>query len=175
MKKAIMILALVPSIALGSLIDLTPGGFNVLNPPPVYVDWRDNHFNHDSFGTAFYTTGLGWDRHFLGSPLFELTLADSGRVATLSWNLTGTPYSFTFLFVGTGPDGTLNMYRVSDDQLRVGEAIVTINDFYPITALGIYGLRPPVLSVPDFSSTIGLFLIGLVSLYAFNYRSKEAK
>jgi len=163
-KITALLLALTCS-AQATLIDLTPGGFRLLDPPKVYLDWQQNHYKHDSFKMAFnniFTPG-GWDSHFLGPPLFNVTPL-GGLTATLSWDLTGRAFIFNYLFVGTGPNGWINMYRVSSDQQKVGEAVITINDLYNITGIGIYGLR-----IPDDGGTILMFGLSVACIVCMRF------
>lgn len=164
-KITVLLLALTCS-AQATLIDLTPGGFSLLDPPKVYLDWQQNHYNHDSFGIAYENIWNGWDSHFLGPPLFNTTPL-GGITCTLMWNLTGTPYIFNYLFVGTGPNGWINMYRVSPDQQQVGEAVISINDLYNITGIGIYGFPP--LRTPDDGGTILMFGLSLACIVCMRF------
>ena len=106
------------------------------------------------------------------SPLFNVTPL-GGATATLSWNLTGTPFIFNYLFVGTGPDGWKNMYQVSLDQQKVGEGVITINGLFDITQIGIYGF-PSLRGVPDSGSAILMFGLsaGVLIALAARYRSR---
>jgi hypothetical protein len=161
MKTKIIILLLAfASSAEASLIDLTPGGFSPFDPPKAYLDWQQHHFGRDSFGIAFNhinNPGDGWNTQFLGSPFFNVTPLGV-TTATLSWDLTGTRFIFNYLFVG-GPDGWINMYRVPLDEQKIGESVVTINDLYAISGIGIYGF--PRLHTPDTGTTLLLFALAL--------------
>jgi hypothetical protein len=160
---ALLLIALAGN-ARATLIDLTPGGFSPLNPPQVYIDWVNNNFGHNAFGIA-YETPSGWVPGFLGPPLFTSTSL-GGSTAALSWNLTGTPYSMGWVFVG-GPDGIVNMYQVSLDQMLSGEGLITINGIYNITGIGIYG--PVRISTPDGGTTLVLFGLAVACIFCVRF------
>jgi hypothetical protein len=58
------------------------------------------------------------------------------------------------------------MYQVSPDQFKNGEALITINELYDITGIGIYGF--PMLAVPESGSAALLF--GLAAACVFCIR-----
>jgi len=152
-----MILALVPSIAFGSLIDLTPGGFIWgPNQPQIVSDWYANtRPKVELFDDNLFTvTGFGTPN------------------IIISWDLRQLLGTFEWLFVqGTSPEGDMgNFYKITSGQRHVGEALVTINGETPVIFFTAFGTFP----APDTGTTLGLFLIGLVSLYASrHYRFKS--
>jgi hypothetical protein len=170
--------ALTLATAKANLIDLTPGGFSNLAPPPIVVDWTKNHFGHDAFPMAFWridNPGNGWlelpppaHEHFLQPPLVNISPIDA-QTATLSWDLTGTRFGMAYVFVGGyvtdesgGIHGFTNMYQASLDQLQSGEDVITVHGTTPIISMGIYGTVP--LFVPDNGTTFILFFLSLVAM-----------
>jgi len=161
--KALILLLALTCNAKASLIDLTPGGFSNLNPPPAVIDWEQPPYGHDSFKMAFEDIRNGGSPLYLGPPLFNTTPL-GGTTATFSWDLTGTPYFFNYLFVGTGPDAWENMYQVSPDQQKVGEAVITINDLYAINGIGIYGFPAVATPTPDAGSTLMMLAFSAICM-----------
>jgi hypothetical protein len=169
--------AITIATAKANLIDLTPGGFNNLAPPPTFVDWEQNHYGHDAFKMAFWridNPGNGWLRlsppthwNFLQPPLVNISPIDA-QTATLSWDLTGTPFGMAYVFVGgyvtddNGIHASTNMYKVSLDQIQSGEGVITVDGTLPIISMGIYGTVP--LFVPDNGPTFILFFLSLVAM-----------
>jgi hypothetical protein len=159
MMKPLLILLLSIGTANATLIDLTPGGFDPSHPPPVFIDWDQHHFGIDSFGIAFENINSGWaPPPYLGPPFFNTTPLGQ-MTAVLTWDLTGTPFIFNYLFVGGFVD---NMYQVTPDQYKLGEAIVTMDGVHNIFSIGIYGF--PSVHTPDSGSTALLLLLGLAAV-----------
>ncbi len=143
---SILIATALGSVAHADLIDLTPGGFQPINPPPVYVDWLIHDWGHSAFplpDSLFTVTGI------------------SQPNGTISWNLDGTGYRFNWLFV-IDTAGAMDMYRVSGDQILLGEGVITVNGIDNITAISAYGMLPG--QVPDSGGTLFLSAIGLALL-----------
>jgi hypothetical protein len=133
-----------------ALIDLTPGGFTPDHPPQVFVDWLNQHFEHDAIHLANEYYPSGWDPALHGPPAFISTPLGV-PIATFSWNLLllrkAEPLFNRWVFTG-GPDpndiGWINMYAVATGSSEIfGAALVTINGAYPITALAVYGTERP--------------------------------
>jgi hypothetical protein len=180
MKKTILLLTLVPSIAFGNLIDLTPGGFYADNAPPVFYDFlvkaeRPNHWYFFDSIYASPTNGFpaGWVSRFgelNGGVYFFSNIDQSGPVptTTISWNFGGNG-SLCFVLIDAGvANGNLgalsNLYRVPLKERFEGEGTVTLDGFYDINSIAFYG-RLPSQGVPDSGTTIGLFLIGLLGIF----------
>jgi len=116
---------------------------------------------------SFENVSQGWIPGFLGPPLFNTTpLGNSAAI--LSWDLTGTPYIFNYLFVGGF--GIVNMYQVSADELKVGVRNITVDGLQPILAVGIYG--SPRIATPDNGSTTLLFALALMALCFFGSKAR---
>jgi len=143
------------------IIDLTPGGFSILNPPQVYVDWEADFFAGLYHGLAFLTS-TGWRSDFLGEPLFHATPVGATDI-TISWDLTGTRFAVEYLFTGTGPNFWVNMYQITGSDRIVGSGLFTIDGNFPITASGIYGTG--IIHTPDAGNTLVMLFIALVLLF----------
>lgn len=153
MKKTLLIIALTISAltAQASLIDLTPGGFQAGNPPPVYVNWLVHNWQHSAFA--------------LPESLFTVNGAGDPS-GTISWDLTGTGYTFHWLFVIDANDPTtVNMYQVRSGQIISGDGEITIDGLSDIYAVYAYGTLPE--QVPDGGSTAWFSAAGLVILGLF--------
>jgi hypothetical protein len=187
-QKLIMILALVPTIAFGSLIDLTPGGWHTTDPEPqAFTDFlllrqpQQLLFFDQMYATTTNGFGPGWVSQFgvlNGGVYFFAHIDQSGPVpfTTISWDFGDSGYFMKYILV----DGLLttsdnfweNLYGVRNRDLFQGEGTITINGIVDINSIAFYGKNLDM--VPDYGSTLGLFLIGLIGLYASShYRFKS--
>jgi hypothetical protein len=125
MKTRIVILVLAFTCsARATLIDVTPGGFSLLNPPQVYIDWVNGVYG-PQFGIA-YDTQSGWDPIPLGTAILQLNSIGRYHGYTLlepDWNA----IHHCIRVCWQGPNGWINMYQVSADQIISGEGPITIN------------------------------------------------
>lgn len=145
MKTKLTILTLIISSVLSqaAVTCLTPNGF-MPGPgaPQVYQDWLQQHFNRDAVHLANEFYPNGWSPAWpYGPPTFQTSVLNQPSV-TLVW--VRTPYFVRWIFVG-GPDpmdiGWISMYEVTGNDRISGSTVLTINQSYPITSLGIFGTR----------------------------------
>jgi hypothetical protein len=142
-KIAVLLIALAATVH-AEVVDLTPGGFNPGNPPQVYTDWLNEHFQHDAIHLANDYSQTGWDTTLIGNRFFSATPLGNATVM-LSYNVARARFVVAWIFIsGTAPGdiGWLNMYEVTGnpDALH-GDFVLTVNNDYPITAISVYGLR----------------------------------
>lgn len=133
---------LISGSAYADVIDVTPGGFTPDNPPRVFQEWLDNHFQVDAVHLANEYQTEGWDPQFYGPPYFVSTPLGFPSV-TLAW-IRGLPYHVRWFFTG-GPDptniGWVNMYEVTGRDEVFGSSVLTVNGVYPVIVIGVYGTR----------------------------------
>lgn len=175
-KLLIALLALIPGIAPGSLIDLTPGGFDPGNPfPLVFNQWlghKPGQFKNYQFFDSMYAQPAngfpaGWVSLFgalNGGTYFFADIDVTGPVptTTISWDFTGTDFYLKFVLA----DGfeRSNLFAVPYLQRLESSGTIVIDGIDNIQNLSFYG-NIPGTTIPDAGSTIGLFFIGLASLY----------
>lgn len=184
MKKAILTLALVPSVCFGSLLDLTPGGWRATDPmPQAFIDFiRLPQPSWVMFFDQIYATqtnsfGPGWVSRFgllNGGTYFFAHIDQSGPVpiTTISWDFGDSGYFMTYILVdslfGTPDNFWENLYAVRGDDIFEGEGILTINGIVDINSIAFYGNN--IANIPDYDSTLGLFLVGLIGLFCHRQR-----
>jgi hypothetical protein len=178
-KRLIAILTLVPSIAFGSLIDLTPGGFNVNDPFPeaftkfivtVNAGPRTIMF-FDSFYTS-PTNGFptGWVSQYgalHGGDFIHIDLTGPVPVTTFAWDFGDSGFYLTNVL--TEGDAWAHLYGIGAGTRFTGEGTITLNGIIDINSIAFYG-KNINQGVPDTGTTLGLFVIGLLGL--FTYRKK---
>jgi hypothetical protein len=160
-KLAMLVLALTAT-ARANLIDVTPGGYDPRNLPPVVVQW-EQQIGQSIFGIAYaQINNVGyWYSGYLQPPFVSITVMGE-PTATLGWNLTGTQFSVAWIVLN-GPNGLSNLYQVtSPDQIFDLSALITIDGETPITTLALFG--PVAIPTPDAGSTLGIFVLGLIAL-----------
>jgi hypothetical protein len=112
---------LASSVAHATLIDLTPGGFSLLNLPPVVIQWEQTIGQEGIFVIAHADiTGntVAWYPGLLGEPNFSVDPMVEN--ANLTWNLTNiSGGSFLYLIVGNSNPNIerANLYQVSLDEI----------------------------------------------------------
>lgn len=188
-KTTLAVLAAVlsiPSICLGHLIDLTPGGFQGSDPfPEVFNQWLQNTPRKyqflDSMSAVPYTLfgvtyPAGWVSQFGaldGGTYFFCHIDQTGPVpqTIISWDFTGTDFFLRNVLV-TG-DAT-NLYGVSWLERIKGEGTIVADGVGNIFDVAFYG-NIPGQSVPDSGTTLSLFVVGLVGLCAFRKNIRRLK
>ena len=175
MKTKILILLLaLTATARANLIDLTPGGYDPLNPPPVVVQW-EQQIGQTIFGIVYAQINNPgyWYPGYLQPPLVSIDTMGQ-PTAALSWNLTGTPFSVAWIGLN-GPNGLSNLYQVtSPDQIFDLSALVTLDGETPIVTLALFG-PVAIPRLPETGTTLFLFSLGLIALFGlgrYKYASK---
>jgi hypothetical protein len=161
--KIITLLLALTATVRANLIDLTPGGYDPLNPPPVVVLWQQQ-INQTIFGIAYaQINNVGyWYPGYLQPPFVSINVMGQ-PTATLAWNLTGGPFSVAWIGLN-GPSGLSNLYHVtSPEQIVELSALVTIDEETPITTLALFG-PVPIPRTTDTGTTLGIFALGLITL-----------
>lgn len=131
-----------------SLIDLTPGGFNWNNPPPVVTEWYANTRPH----LLLYPTT--WN-------FFQVTGLGTTEV-TLTWNLP-PKFTFEYLFVQDQNSNVDFLQVPFSPLLHRGTVTVTFNTpIMYVTPFGRY-------NTPDTGSAILLFGLSLLALLGLRY------
>src|SRR6266700_6547320 len=166
--KLVAILIATASIAHASLIDLTPGGFDVYNAPPEFYhfigEWGEHHF--DFFDEA---TPNGWVSLYgilNGGTYFNTTLiGNPGQSTDISWDFSMLPgWSMSrILLEGQTADGTPwdNIYAVPHNfQEFDAFETVLVHQGVDIQSISFFG-RWPGSPVPDNGGTILLSALGL--------------
>lgn len=155
-KKLLTTLALaLVSSAHANLIDLTPGGYDILNPPQVIVDWNN----------YYYSLPHGERPRYLGEDAITVTGMFTQQ-ATVSWDLSGTDYGLQWIYVyhffaGYPMQGVGHFYQVSEDSWVTGSGAITLDGTTTIEWVLPFGNR----LVPDSGATILLFGLSLVGLF----------
>ena len=166
MKTKLIIVALLStaSLAHATLIDLTPGGFSLLNLPPVVVQWEQYIQQQGIFVIAHADVSgntVTWFPGLLGPPNFNVDPMTEN--AGLTWNLTNiSGGQFLYLIVAnSNPNIELaNLYQVSTDEIINGNGFVTIDGATTIAALNFFGR----VNLPDEANTGALFALALAAL-----------
>jgi hypothetical protein len=157
MKTSLAILLISITSALGTLIDLTPGGFNENNPPPIFFSLLNNE--QIVAGANIDGTSVVWSPFTLFGPAnfsIQITDVQSGS-ASVSWNLTGTPYqSFFVLLEGANGSGLANIYESTPAFLQTDSGFIT--DFAQVQAITFFA------TVPENLWTLPAFLFAILIL-----------
>jgi hypothetical protein len=173
-RKIIMILALVPSIAFGNLIDLTPGGFHESDLPPVFVSFvsrvnRDILFFDSIYASPTNGFPAGWVSHFgvLNGGVYFFSHIDlSGPVptTTISWDFGDSGFYLTNVLAEAAVPGNdlAHLYGLGRDRF-LGEGTVILDGIVDMNSIAFYGRN--INMVPDSGTTLGLFMIGLLGLF----------
>jgi len=141
---------LASSVAHATLIDLTPGGFSLLNLPPVVIQWEQTIGQEGIFVIAH--------ADILGEPNFSVDPMVEN--ANLTWNLTNiSGGSFLYLIVGNSNPNIerANLYQVSLDEITNGSGVVTIDGLTTIAGLDFFGR----VDLPDEANTGALLLLAV--------------
>jgi len=164
MKTIIVVLLASASLGRATQIDLTPGGFSPLNPPPVFVEWEQTYHQIIAHADISGNT-VTWHPSFpLGGDNFVVDPQEAN--ANISWNLANVHGgSFLCLVTGGLKDGSawVNLYQVSLDQIN-GSGLVTIDGSTTISAINFFGHMP----VPETVNTGALLffvVLGLLLTY----------
>jgi hypothetical protein len=181
MKRIAVILTLIPSLCVGSLIDVTPGGFHTGDFPRPFLQFINDQRGVIQFFdsmTSVPTSGFpaGWISQFgilNGGTFFFAHIDESGPVPTteISWDFSGSNF-FLLAVLVEGLDNDLkNLYRIrfTDPARTEGSATITINGTANIFDIAFFGNDHFVL---DSGWTIVLFFIGLISLFSL-YETKS--
>jgi hypothetical protein len=169
------ILIATASVAHATLIDLTPGGFNVDHAPPAFdqflQQWTQRQF--EFFDEA---TPNGWVSLYgilNGGTYFNTDLiGHPGQSAGVSWDFSTLPgWSMSRMLVaGRAADGTLweNIYAIPHNFREI-DALETIwlHDGVDIDSVAFFG-RWPGSPVPDNGFALLLFALALPGLVFLN-------
>ncbi len=157
-------LLFVSATAHATLIDLTPGGFSLLNLPPVVIQWEQTIQQQGIFVIAHADiTGntVAWYPGLLGEPNFSVDPMVEN--ASVMWNLTNVSGgSFLYLIVGNSNPSVerANLYQVSLDEIINGHGFVTIDGQTTIAAMNFFGR----VNVPDEANTGTLLLLAVIAV-----------
>jgi hypothetical protein len=170
MKKLILTLAVL--IAAGTsqatLIDETPGGFNVddINLPPAWFE---------AISRKHLAGGNVRDGDFVWSPFepygpneFSVTLLGDLTGAMISWNV---PQPLLYVLV-EGVGGTDHIYSTVSTERLNGSATVTINDRTNIQAVLFISPERFVFPVDEAGTGAVLLVLGLASILGFRLWSR---
>ena len=173
-KTAVVIAAIVLSatLARATLIDLTPGGFDLTQPFPIVVQRFFGQYGPNGLqniaGANIVNGHVIWSPFTLfGDDHFDLTLNDpSGTSGTVGWDLNGTGYHLRYVFAeSTSFIGHLygHLYAVPGLERFAGDGFVEIADEIPLLAVTFTGSN----TVPDTGSTLAMLsiAIGILGLY----------
>jgi hypothetical protein len=158
MKKLMLIIAVATTTAQASLIDMTPGGFNIAeNPPPLF--WQVLIIRQLA-GANIYGNEVVWSPYEPFGPN-EFFINAFGTEATLGWNLTSTDgFRLQFILV-EGMQGFDHIYRPTD--LFEGTGLVTVDEVHQLQAIVFFGTN----QVPEAGATAVLLAFGIASILGF--------
>jgi hypothetical protein len=174
MKTKLIISALaLASSAHATLIDLTPGGFNINGPWPQPVIQFFNQFGR---GNGFqYLSGanieggqVGWSPFTIfGSDNFGIILPDAAN-AQVSWNLTNTGGYFLQYVLLEGANGIDNLYGLRGSGFQFeGGGPVTIDGLTATQSIIFAGTN----IVADSGASLSLFVCAAaVLIFSHHFR-----
>jgi hypothetical protein len=157
-KLTILLIALTSS-AHANLIDLTPGGFSLLNIPPNIVPQFIYMSTHQLAGANINGNTVTWSPFEPFGPA-QFTITPLGTDAIVSWNLANTGgFMFQYLFLGSN-NYQANLYRVPFPELINGTAYVTIDGLSNIDEIIFSGTN----ILPERLNCFVAFAIAVVGL-----------
>jgi hypothetical protein len=168
-KLIISALALANS-AHATLIDLTPGGFNINQPWPQPVLQFFNHIGRNGFqclaGANIDGGQVVWSPFTIfGSDNFGIVLQDPPN-AQVSWNLTNTGGYFLQYVLLEGANGIDNLYGLRGPGLQFeGGGPVTIDGLTAIQSIIFAGTN----IVADSGASLSLFVCAAAVLIFSHY------
>jgi hypothetical protein len=165
MKAKLVMLTLLATstLAHATLIDLTPGGFSVNNPPPAYLQFLKQWLKPATFliaGANINGSQVDWSPFCLFGPAnFSI---DSQRTnALVGWNLADTNGYFMQYVLVEGQGGFDNLYGITGQSFRFnGMGFVTIDGQIPFQAIVFFGTN----IVPETLNSFVAFAIAVVGL-----------
>lgn len=107
----------------------------------------------------------GW----VGDQAFDLTVTSNGSRLWIQWDLSGTGYALTFISVNFD-NNFYHVYRA--DRLANSDGIIAVtgNERDIISHIRVFGVR----TVPESGATVGMLVMGLVSLSALRLVCRRA-
>jgi hypothetical protein len=176
MKPKIAMIAVVFACACsarGTLIDLTPGGFDPNNAPPVFYEFLTQATQHQ-FAFFDNATPTGWTSLFgelNGGTYFDTDLfGHQTESAQVSWDFSALPgYSMSRLLIFGRDDAGMawmNLYTVPHNFRLFNLDQIMLHADADILSISFYG-RTPNSPVPDTGTTIGLLAIAFCALVLF--------
>jgi hypothetical protein len=164
-KLITLIILATISIARANLIDLTPGGFNYANIPPVV----DNFFRdyglglHNIAGANIINNQPVWSPFTIfGDDHFDITMNAQGTGANVGWDLSTTPIHLRFILI-EGQDLFAHLYAPVGKELFVGDGPITIDGNHSILGITFAGSN----TIPDNGSTLALMASSLLGLFFY--------
>jgi hypothetical protein len=139
------------------LIDLTPGGFHVGNPPQVWTDW----WNNTRGGLLLFDTSNSGG---IGSGLFTTTGIGTSTL-TISWDLTDPErlgkFQWLLVLYETDNGEMENFFQVSHAQQRIGEATIVVDGIFTAFPSTAPYLAYGKFDAPETGATILLLAVGM--------------
>jgi hypothetical protein len=135
MKTKLLLTALLASSAHAALVDLTPGGFSELNPPPVWV-WLVTTQTQIA-GANIANNQVTWSPFEPLGPN-QFSIIPFGTKAIVTWNTLGTGYVLEYVLLEANNDNA-NIYAPASSHLPVGMGYVVIDNFSNIQGITFYG------------------------------------
>jgi len=158
--KLLFAAALIATNAHAHLIDETPGGFNLNNPPPLFFELVGRH--SQLAGANINGSQVIWSPFEpFGPNEFSITTNDID--ASISWNLANTDgYMFQFLLL-EGVGGIDHIYSVSGQERTEGSnEFATIDGSTNIQAIIFYGTN----HIPDTGGTLSMLVVAAGILFS---------
>lgn len=164
MKRTLLILIATASLAHATLIDLTPGGFDLRQPfpTPVFKFFGQYGFDLENLAGANIVNGQPvWSPFTMfGADKFTLTLNALGTGANLGWDLSNTDVHLRFVLVESA--GLIaHLYGVPGGQAITGDGFGEIDGIILPTA---YTFAGSPNGVPDDGWTIFLLALSILVL-----------
>src|SRR5262249_23750191 len=155
------------TLARATLIDLTPGGFNLTQrfPPVVanfFAQYLPGPHGLQNIAGANIVNGVPeWSPFTIfGSDRFSLALNAFGTGADVGWDLSGTGFHLRFVFVESSAL-IANLYAVPGIEQITGDGFVEIDGVIPLLAVTFAGRN----GVADTGSTLTLMGIATVAVF----------
>lgn len=149
------------SLGKGSLIDLTPGGFDINNPWPPEVARFFEAYHHgmqNLSGANIDGSQVTWSPFTMFGPA-NFGIQTDGINANVSWNLANDPSGHFVQYILVEDHGMTNLYRPGGDLFQNG-GFATIDGITPMIGITFAGTN----NIPDSGPALALFGIGLLGL-----------
>lgn len=127
-----------------------------ISTAPLYL----NEFLLNSSGSGGLFSNNGW----VNGDVFNVESMAGGRILSLTWDLSGTPYAITHISVNFD-NNFYHVYTINSAQENHAALFLTGNQRDVVSHVRFFGDR-----VPDIASTGLLLCVGLIGIAAFRLK-----